>query len=95
MPYIKQAQREPLDPVIDELTAIVADVPGKLAYTITRLTLEFVQLTAALDVDGHRSVNFEDYAKAIGVLEAVKLELYRQQVATYEDAKRLERGGVS
>lgn len=93
MPYVRQEARKHLDPTIDDLAVEIADVPGKLAYAVTRLTLEFIGNSAELGFND--SASFEDYANALGVLESVKLELYRVQVAAYEETKRLANGGVS
>jgi len=94
MPYVKAVQRDLVDDEVNQMIRDIADRPGLLAYAVTRLSLGFVAETSALDVDGPRGPNFEDYAKAIGVLEAVKLELYRQRVAPYEDIKKDENGAV-
>lgn len=85
MPYIKSDTREEIDPyvkrLVDELRPLGA---GELNYTLTRIVL---------GVLGHQA-NYEMYNAVIGVLEAVKLELYRRAVSIYEDSKRDENGEV-
>lgn len=87
MPYIKSKDRaiyvEPLSPLLDELKQ--GDwAPGELNYVITMI------VGAALgDVPGYGTMN-----EIIGVLECVKLELYRRIVAPYEDNKIIENGDV-
>jgi hypothetical protein len=58
--------------------------PGELAYVLMTTVLKYVGGTP----------NFARYAEVMGVLEAVKLELYRVQVGPYEQAKMEENGSV-
>jgi hypothetical protein len=58
--------------------------PGELAYVLMTTVLKYVG----------GNPTFSRYAEALGVLEAIKLELYRRQIAPYEDAKMLENGDV-
>jgi hypothetical protein len=85
MPYIPAERRDRLNLPIDELNLKIITA-GELAYAITRLCL------------GHlphdRGPTFFDLAGVIGVLETVKLEFYRRDVALYEDNKRHENGDV-
>ncbi len=92
MPYIKQSQRENLNPAIDELVNRVRvtceqdkDQPdGMLNYAMTSLLLG----TVAKD---KRYFNLE---RAVGCLECCKLELYRRVAAPYENVKAKENGDV-
>ena len=59
--------------------------PGTLNYIITRLCDYWSR-----DMSGE--ANYEKYNAVIGVLECVKQELYRRQIAPYED-KACERNG--
>ena len=61
--------------------------PGTLNYIITRLCDYWCR-----DYSGE--ANYEKYNAVIGVLECVKQELYRRQIAPYEDEKCEENGDV-
>ena len=61
--------------------------PGTLNYIITSLCDYWCR-----DFSGE--ANYEKYNAVIGVLECVKQELYRRQVAPYEDKKCRENGDV-
>jgi len=83
MPYIKQYERE----MIDDLLLLPWEIEppltsGQLNYLITKVLLET------------KPKRYADYNNLIGVLECVKLEMYRQAVAPYEDKKRKENGDV-
>ena len=85
MPYIKQGQRKWIDPplrdLIKELQPFPEDaLPGVLNYTVTCLMTAFTP------------ANYRGYAMAVGVLETIKLELYRRRIAPFEDEK-IERHG--
>lgn len=97
MPYITPEQRELLDPALADLTAALTQarasggVPasgwdGALNYAITRLLHEAYGL--------QDRPHYQDFNAAVGVLESVKLELYRRHAAPYEDAKIAENGDV-
>ena len=55
---------------------------GETNYMITKILLQT------------KPKNYHDYNSLIGVLECVKLELYRRAVAAYEDKKIKENGDV-
>lgn len=78
MPYITPERRQALDEG-EEIESI-----GEVNYGITRFIL------SALGPDP----DYATYNTMIGVLESVKLELYRRMVAPYEDAKGEENGDV-
>jgi hypothetical protein len=88
MPYISEDNRWSLDEVISEL-ALALD--GKLAstgevnYTITKILLKTLLAGNA---------RYDDYNRALGVLEAVKLEMYRRSAAPYEDKQVIQHGDV-
>lgn len=86
MPYIKH--RDWIDTKLEPMIAALVSDPnisaGEINYTITQVLLAWLPT----------SPRYEDYNKALGVLEAVKLELYRRMVAPYEDAKCAENGDV-
>jgi uncharacterized protein DUF6899 len=82
MPYIKPEDRRALNGPIAELRSMLSVRPrGDLNYTITRLVTPI-------------RPTYADAEAALGVLEAVKLELYRRFIAPYEDKKRDENGDV-
>ena len=60
------------------------DHPGELTYELYLLCLTAIPYEPS----------YADYATVLGCLEATKLELYRQHIAPYEDAKREENGDV-
>ena len=68
----------------DILDTIKAMSPGQLNYLITRQVRNY--LGAAY--------SYRDLNEVIGVLECVKLELYRRVAAPYEDKKMKENGDV-
>lgn len=87
MPYIDTEQREKYDPLLEPFTRrfeLGNFHPGELNYVITKLVLAFLA----------EQNNYTAYNEVVGVLESVKLELYREKVAPYEDVKLLENGTV-
>jgi hypothetical protein len=83
MPYIEQAERRRIDPKVAKLEKEIYGV-GELNYAITSILLKWL---------GPRS-HYEDYNSVIGILESIKLELYRRAVAPYEDEKLVVNGDV-
>lgn len=89
MPYIAQKDRNRLDNTIDELIGILkgSENDGNVNYTITRI------LNGAFsDRDGEW--RYASLARAIGCVECVKLEMYRRQVAPYEDLAVYKNGDI-
>ena len=84
MPYIGMDKRTAIDRAVGELDLLMED-EGELNYAITRL----VDMWAAFPERTYQSLN-----AVIGVLECVKLELYRRVVAPYEDEKKEANGDV-
>lgn len=91
MPYIDQKQRARLDPLIYLLTrTLKADYPagrdlaGPLNYVITRLLLDTLP----------DAQFYSRYALVMGIVETLKLEMYRRLVVPYEDKKAEENGDV-
>lgn len=87
MPYIKKDDRPEIDKKLASLLEHLNKVPleqqdGAVNYTVTRL------------IRGLYEPRYFNYNRAIGVLESIKLELYRRQVAEYEDKKIAENGDV-
>lgn len=89
MPYIKQADRETFLGLIESIKLRLNHTKiteGELNYLITILSNEF------LNNQGGES--YANYNKLIGVLECCKLEIYRKQVAIYEENKENINGPV-
>jgi len=89
MPYIDQEIRKELDKEIDNLITILprtlrSDVrDGDVNYVITRI------------IDGlYSNKDYSHYSRALGVLEAVKLEYYRRKIVLYEILKLQENKDV-
>ena len=87
MPYIKTENRAKFEIILKwflirpELNNLSS---GEINYLITKI------------IDRQLGFNpkYEDYNRMIGILEAVKLEFYRRQVAEYENKKKKENGDV-
>lgn len=98
MPYIKQEERDRIDPAIEEIVEAIrgADcfqsefdrtiLVGELNYAISRILDECLSLQTI--------PSYAKFNAAIGVLECVKQELYRRLAAPYEDKKMAENGDV-
>ena len=72
-------------PYIDQTRRGAAPMTaGELNYAITRLILDYLG----------ESPKYADYNAVVGVLECVKLELYRRKIVPYEDGKMQENGDV-
>lgn len=80
MPYLPQAVRDRLDGEF----VFPMQHSGELNYAICRVCLHFLPIRPS----------YNDYNTVVGVLECVKLEIYRRMVARYEDRKRAENGDV-
>ena len=90
MPYIPMEKRETLDHTIISLACRILaheedERAGMLNYTISSL------LSRLSKGEG---VNYSNINRMIGVLECVKLELYRRVASPYEDEKMQSNGDV-
>tara|TARA_A200000159_G_scaffold87804_1_gene81336 strand:+ start:2342 stop:2617 length:276 start_codon:yes stop_codon:yes gene_type:complete len=90
MPYISPDDRKNYDAVVKEL---VEDLyhsgeawRGNFNYTISSIISKFIDR-----LGGPRYSHINDI---VGVLECIKLELYRRVAAPYEDLKAEENGDV-
>lgn len=89
MPYIKNKEmRKEIDKLVLRFAFLCADeteetidITGKLNYFLFRLALM-------------HGMSYKTYRDFIGELEAAKLEIYRRQIAPYEDKKIKENGDV-
>ena len=87
MPYIKQNQREEIDPILAELTKFLFNSslnPGTLNYVISTI------INSALG----KELSYTKINSIIGMLECAKLELYRRVAVPYEGEKIKENGDV-
>jgi hypothetical protein len=82
MPYVPPKERAMMDAVIEAL-ADFPQTPGQLNYVLTRLAAHYI---------GQPS--YSNINEVIGVLECVKLELYRRLAVPYEQQKMAENGDV-
>jgi hypothetical protein len=86
MPYINYDDRLKIDCLIDALIDhLESDDPGAMNYAVTRLLCGACRINKE---PRYRSIN-----QAVGVLECVKLEMYRR-LSRYEDDKIVENGDV-
>lgn len=92
MPYIKQVQRDRLDPRIDGLVDIlrgiakVKDRPGTTNYSITRIVAGALQPETGW--------SYHSLSRAIAVFRDAATEMERRLMAKYETEKIAENGDV-
>ncbi len=87
MPYIKQEDRKKFEHILAEffrLDHLYAISVGDMNYLITTI----------IDMKLGKNPHYSDFNAIIGVLECVKLELYRRRISKYEDKKWTENGDV-
>lgn len=86
MPYIDDDRRWAWSTRLDAMEGPTLDdaTEGEINYFITNLLLMWLG----------SQPSYADYNAAIGILECIKLELYRRAVAPYEDEKCAEHGDV-
>jgi len=88
MPYIPNIERAKYNGYIKNITNILnryskhTKLSGQLHYIITKILLNT------------NPMKYDDYNTLIGVLENIKLELYRRKIIPYEDIKIKENGDV-
>lgn len=87
MPYIKQKARkkwkEIIDEIIENLKPLdVTEIDGELNYLVTSILKKAYP------------PRYFNYNRAIGLLECIKQEFYRRDVAPYENLKKDENGDV-
>lgn len=88
MPYIKQDDRMKFDPVLQEFGRALAShklSDGDMNYLITSMMHEWIM---------SRGLRYTNLNSAIGIMECIKLELYRRVAAPYENKKIAENGDV-
>ena len=87
MPYIKKIQRPQLDSLINPLLKHLQSLPveeqdGALNYSVTTI------------IKNLYPKRYFHLNRALGVLSAITLELYRRVIGPYEDEKIKENGDV-
>jgi hypothetical protein len=92
MPYITQDQRDKIEDKIQNLVSEASSLPdfdlnrgGVLNFIFTKIALEILK----------QKKKYATINDIFGALECCKLELYRRQVAPYEDIKIKENGDVT
>jgi hypothetical protein len=85
MPYIKQEDRARFASILERLNEVPIRSAGELNFLVTSVVHRYLQQFPK---------SYGVYNEAIGALEAAKLELYRRQVAPYEDIKIKENGDL-
>ena len=81
MPYIKHEGRKKIDGWLSKLDIFDFNI-GEMNYLLTKLLLKT------------EPTGYCEYNELIGLLECVKLELYRRKIAVYEDLKCKDNGEV-
>ena len=87
MPYIKPSSRPAIDkllaPLVEHLKSLpLEDQDGSINYSVTKI------------IKNIYPQKYFHYNRALGVLEAIKLELYRHIIGPYEDLKIKENGDL-
>jgi hypothetical protein len=90
MPYIKQDKRDVLDPAIETLCQMLANLDlgdannmeGNINYIFTKVLRTFY------------GESYADINSAMGILNSVTHEYYRIAAAPYENQKQFENGDV-
>jgi hypothetical protein len=87
MPYIKKEQRPKIDELITPLIEHIKSLPleeqdGSLNYAVTKIIKKVYPQ------------KYFHFNRALGVLSAITLELYRKIIGPYEDTKITENGDV-
>jgi hypothetical protein len=89
MPYIKQSERDELDPAIENLALYLngrSNQKGNLNYAITKLIHLHIESVGK---------KYDTLSDVHGVLADVQAEFYRRVVAPYEEFKIHENGDVT
>jgi hypothetical protein len=84
MPYIKQEDRAKFAEAIK--IGESADCAGDLNYLITEICHTYLR---------KKGVRYANFNEVIGMLECCKMELYRRQVALYEDQCIIKNGDTT
>lgn len=93
MPYIRKLYRYDLEPFVTALAEHMQEMKGERSYLEYPGLLNYSITTLIKKVYGD-DLSYADHNEIIGMLECVKQEWYRRQVAPYEDGKIEENGDV-
>lgn len=91
MPYIKQERRE--GPFGLGFDGNIPDNAGELNYVLSQVVWQYLEWYRGAE-DRLDKECYQAYNDVIGVLECLKLEVYRRLVAPYEDEKCEQNGDV-
>lgn len=85
MPYIKDYEREAYKNTVEALANQLSIMPcGHVNYVISKIVTEIFR----------KDQSYTCANMLIGVLDCVKLELYRKHIGLYEDKKATENGEI-
>ncbi len=84
MPYIKKQDRARHDYILRDIDYSNLDM-GDINYFISSMFKMYIE------VNGE---SYSNYNSLVGVLECIKLEIYRRKVAPYEDIKIGQNGDI-
>jgi hypothetical protein len=93
MPYIKREDRPVLKSLVEDIVREVKEHHdfdtwgGKLNYVVSLLLTELFDLS-------HNNARYLQLQTAIGILECVKLELYRRRGTAIEESARERNGEI-
>jgi len=85
VPYITPKERIEFESLVDLFGLHHINSPSKLNYLVTQLIRVYQK---------QHKTSYQTFNDILGVLEGVKLELYRRRVAPYEDEKITKNGNV-
>lgn len=85
MPYIHKVLRNKIDKLINISEDISDFTEGELNYCITKICLMYIN---------NFGLSYKTINSVIGILECIKLELYRRVAIPYEDIKIEQNGDV-
>ncbi len=84
MPYIKEANREVIDPHVSALSDQISN-PGDLNYAITRLFMQFLL---------RKGLTYANINAVSGVLQKASAEFDERVTRPYEDLKLKQNGDI-
>lgn len=85
MPYIKERDRELLDPLHPDWKGGRIDTPGELNYLFSALASNYIET---------KGLSYQTINDIVGALEGAKCEFYRRIAIPYENIKIKENGDV-
>jgi len=94
MPYIPQNRRKEVRASILKCKNL-----GELCYHVNEDILDYLSIKVARSYiinprEGRVNYKWADYAEILGMLESIKLELYRRLIADHEDCAIEQNGDV-